>query len=57
MKTITEKEIKDAVNHYKCPDHYFCTVATTCLNSRDRFETCMDCWKGYCQKNNIEIQS
>ena len=48
-------DIDKMVDEHKCPCNYFCTVATTCYEPREREHICYECWRDYCKENNIEI--
>ena len=51
MKINIDKEI----DNHRCPDIYFCTVATTCYTEQEREHICYRCWLAHCKKHNIEI--
>ena len=50
-----EINIDKEIDAHRCPGFFFCTVATTCYDEREREHKCYLCWKDYCKEHNITI--
>lgn len=47
--------IDKLIDERRCPGRYFCVVATTGYDAQKREHICYECWRSYCEENNIEI--
>lgn len=54
---MTDEQIHEKVRNSKCPDYFFCTVATTDYPEERRVEICTDCWKDYLKESSRGIDT
>lgn len=55
MKTIRIEEIDKNVEDHKCPEYFWCTVATTCYELHERERMCLRCWLNVMKEKGVEI--